>query len=129
MNTWIGLDHALDSKRFHTRWRSWMRRHFSSTSFAILVNGNDKGQFKATKGFRQGDSLSPFLFTTTVGILSSMLIRVGENGILEGFFIKTCSQPYKSCPLGPKKTLTTLKRVYKVKRSLYLYSTRNFPPI
>ena len=103
MNTWIGLDHALDSKRFHTRWRSWMRTRFSSTSFAILVNGNDKGRFKATKGFGQGDSLSPFLFTTTVGILSSMLIRVGENGILEGFFIKTCPQPCRYCPLLTQK--------------------------
>ena len=29
---------------------------------------------------------------------------------------------------GPKGVLKTLKRVYKVMRSLYLYSVRNFPP-
>ena len=29
---------------------------------------------------------------------------------------------------NPKGALTTLKRVYRVKRSPYLYSVRNFPP-
>ena len=30
---------------------------------------------------------------------------------------------------GPKEVLTALKRVYKVKRSPYLYSPETFPPI
>ena len=40
-----------------------MRGCLSSTSFSVLVNENAKGCFKATIGLRQGDPLSPLLFT------------------------------------------------------------------
>ena len=40
-----------------------MRGCLSSVSYAILVNGNAKGCVKATRGLRQGDPLSHFLFT------------------------------------------------------------------
>ena len=33
---------------------------------------------------------------------------------------------HKLVCFGPKRTLTTLKRVYLVKRNLYIYSVRNF---
>ena len=40
---WGFLDHVLERKGFSTKWRSWMRGCLSSTSFAVLVNGNAKG--------------------------------------------------------------------------------------
>ncbi|RVW76917.1 hypothetical protein CK203_051555 [Vitis vinifera] len=43
---WGFLDHVLQRKGFSQKWRSWMRGCLSSSSFAILVNGNAKGWVK-----------------------------------------------------------------------------------
>ena len=64
-----------------------MRGCLSSTSFAILVNGNAKGWVKAIRGLRQRDPLSPFLFTLVADVLSKMMIRVQEIGLTEGFIV------------------------------------------
>ena len=52
-----------------------------------LVNGNAKGWVKASRGLRQGDPLSPFLFTLVANVLSRLMIRAEETGIIEGFFV------------------------------------------
>ncbi|KAJ9687808.1 hypothetical protein PVL29_013851 [Vitis rotundifolia] len=72
-------------KGFSPRWRKWMRGCLSSVSFAVLVNGNAKGWVKASRGLRQGDPLSPFLFTLVADVLSRMLLRAEERNALEGF--------------------------------------------
>ncbi|RVW24881.1 putative mitochondrial protein [Vitis vinifera] len=81
---WEFLDHVLERKGFSLRWRSWMRGCLSSTTFAILVNGNAKGWVKAIRGLRQGDPLSPFLFTIVVDVLSRLVVRAEERGLIEG---------------------------------------------
>ena len=83
---WGFLDHVLQRKRFSQKWRSWMRGCLSSSSCAILVNGNAKGWVKASRGLRQGDPLSPFLFLVA-DVLSRLMIRAEETGITEGFFV------------------------------------------
>ena len=65
-----------------------MRGCLSSTSFAILVNGSTKGWVKASRGLRQGDPLSPFLFTLVVDILSRFIFRAEERGLIEGFLVE-----------------------------------------
>ncbi|RVW66522.1 putative ribonuclease H protein [Vitis vinifera] len=44
-----------------------------------------KGWVKASRGLRQGDPLSPFLFTLVADVLSRMLMRAEERNMMEGF--------------------------------------------
>ncbi|RVW59648.1 hypothetical protein CK203_103280 [Vitis vinifera] len=46
-----------------------------------------KGWVKATRGLRQRDPLSPFLFTLVSDVLSRMMIRAEETGLIEGFIV------------------------------------------
>ena len=64
-----------------------MRGCLSLVSYAILVNGNAKGWVKAYRGLRQGDPLSPFLFSIVANMLSRMLLRDEERSMLEGFSV------------------------------------------
>ena len=64
-----------------------MKGCLSSMSFSILVDGNAKGWIKTTRGLRQGDPLSLFLFTIVADALSRMMIRVEERGLFEGFTV------------------------------------------
>ena len=58
-----------------------------SASFVILVNGNAKGWVKAFKDLRQGDLLSPFLFTIVADVLSRLIVRGEERGVFVGFLV------------------------------------------
>ncbi|RVW94050.1 putative ribonuclease H protein [Vitis vinifera] len=89
---WGFLDHVLQRKGFSQKWRSWIRGCLSSSSFAILVNGNAKGWVKASRGLRQGDPLCPFLFTLVADVLSRLLFRAEETGLTEGFSVGRIGQ-------------------------------------
>lgn len=96
---WSFLHHALEMKGFSFRWRSWMEGCLSSTNFAMLMNGSAKECFKASKGLRQGNPLSPFLFTIATNILNRLLLRAKESNVLEGFLVVRIGVEYLICNL------------------------------
>ena len=81
MRIGVFLEHVLERKGFSSKWRSWMRGCLSSTSLVVLVNGSAKSWVKASRGLRQGDPLTPFLFTLVVDVLSGLMFKAEEKGL------------------------------------------------
>ena len=51
----------------------------SSVSYSILVNGESQANIKPSRGIRQGDPLSPYLF---------LLCSKGLNGLIKKFVVE-----------------------------------------
>ncbi|KAM0963163.1 hypothetical protein ACFX2A_022668 [Malus domestica] len=84
---WRFLDEVLQRKSFGNRWRKWMQGCLSSANFSVLINGRPRGKFQASRGLRQGDPLSPFLFTLVVDVLSRLMEKAQENHLIKGLCI------------------------------------------
>ena len=50
-----------------------------------MINGKPIGKFKATRGLRQGDPLSSFLFTLVSDVLSRFLEKAQQLNLIHGF--------------------------------------------
>lgn len=78
---WDFLFEALYLFGFPERMIAWIRECVSTPSYSVIVNGEAVGFFKGEKGLRQGDPLSPYLFTIVMQVLSIILRkRIEEDG-------------------------------------------------
>ncbi|KAL4195044.1 hypothetical protein AMTRI_Chr05g62580 [Amborella trichopoda] len=71
--------------KFGVKWRRWIRGCLSLAYFSVLVNRSSKWFFKSSRGLRQRDPLSPFLFTLVAKGFSLMLKRIEPRSKFNGF--------------------------------------------
>ncbi|GJS19991.1 RNA-directed DNA polymerase, eukaryota [Tanacetum coccineum] len=84
---WDYLDVVLANFGFGLKWRSWIQGCLNSAMGSILVNGSPTSEFKFSKGLKQGDPLSPFLFIMIMESLHLSFNNVVNAGLYKGIQI------------------------------------------
>ena len=66
----------------------WIEWCISTATFFVLVNGSLEVFFGSSRGLRQGDPLSPYLFVLGMEALSLMIDQVAEGGYISEYIFK-----------------------------------------
>ena len=78
---------------FDDKWCALVMKCFTTVSYSVRINGKPKGHIIPSRGIRQGDPLSPYLFLLCTEGLYTLIKREVENGSLGGVAV---------CHRGPK---------------------------
>ncbi|KAL0294292.1 UNVERIFIED_CONTAM: hypothetical protein Sradi_6894300 [Sesamum radiatum] len=78
---WDFLLETLKIFKFPHRFVTWMEQCVTTAAFSIALNGQLHGFFKGSKGIRQGDPSSPYLFVLVMELFHVLLqLRVQTEG-------------------------------------------------
>eukprot|EP00253_Pinus_taeda_P035653 PITA_35653 len=86
------LEVVLNAFGFCRTWIKWIMALIKSPRYSILVNGAPSTPFAPSRGIRQGDPLSPFLFIILLEGLSRTIAKKKAEGKIKGL------QPIRSLP-------------------------------
>ena len=92
---WAYLEAIMGKMGFDQKWVSLIMECISTVSYSILINGEPSPVIHPTRGLRQGDPLSPFLFLICSEGLHSLLHQAAEANQIRGVSI---------CKRGPRLT-------------------------
>uniref|UniRef100_A0A803NLR5 RNase H type-1 domain-containing protein n=1 Tax=Cannabis sativa TaxID=3483 RepID=A0A803NLR5_CANSA len=104
--------------------KAYDRLEWGSVSFSIVHGGHEIGPIEASRGIRQGDPLSPYLFILYVEGFSSLLRSYEQSGLLTGCKI-ACQAPIISHMLIADDNYiyykATKKEAYNIKELLHTF--------
>ena len=78
------MKETLEAYGFHEEWVQWIMNITSTPFFSILLNGAPTKKLQHSRGIRQGDPLSPFLFILMVEGLSRVIKEKVEKREFRG---------------------------------------------
>ena len=92
---WSYMEKVLIKMGFHDRWVKLMMVCITTAFYSILIDGEPHGHITPTRGLRQGDPQSPYLFLMCTEGLHGLINKAATNGVIQGVSF---------CQNGPKLT-------------------------
>lgn len=90
---WNFLKGTLTALGFSSTWVNLIQLCVTTVTYNILVNGQSVGTVIPTRGIRQGDPLSPYLFIVCAEVLSLLLQRKEARGSIHGVRVARGAPP------------------------------------
>ncbi|KAH1031000.1 hypothetical protein J1N35_043174 [Gossypium stocksii] len=81
---WRFVESIMKKLGFDSSWVDSLMRCISTVSYSVVFNGSKGELFYPTRGLRQGDPLSPFLFLFCGEGLSSLIKQAIKRKVLKG---------------------------------------------
>ena len=81
---WACLKGIMEKLGIHRRMVEVVMRCVCTVTYSIRINGQPKGRIIPSRGLRQGDPLSPYLFLLCAEGLSGLLRQQVESGSIKG---------------------------------------------
>ncbi|KAK1422577.1 hypothetical protein QVD17_17860 [Tagetes erecta] len=81
---WQFIDSILLQMNFPKRWRSWVMGILKSSKASVLINGSPTKEFYYSRGVRQGDPLSPFIFLVVMEAFNWVMNKASSIGLFRG---------------------------------------------
>jgi ribonuclease HI len=81
---WGFLEETMKRLGFAPQWIRLIMMCVSTVRYSVVVNGEPCGSIAPSRGLRQGDPISPYLFLLCAEVLSSMLTQANREGSLMG---------------------------------------------
>ncbi|KAG7586565.1 Ribonuclease H domain [Arabidopsis thaliana x Arabidopsis arenosa] len=82
---WIYIEAMLRRLGFADQWCRWVMKCITSVSYSVLLNGSPTKKIIPSRGLRQGDPLSPYLYLICTEGLSSLLTHAMQSNLIHGF--------------------------------------------
>jgi hypothetical protein len=77
---WVFLKKMMKKLGFNDRWINWVMICARSVRFTIRINGHNHDPLTPSRGLRQGDPLSPYLFHLIGEALTCILKKCNRKG-------------------------------------------------
>uniref|UniRef100_A0A2N9I4W7 Reverse transcriptase domain-containing protein n=1 Tax=Fagus sylvatica TaxID=28930 RepID=A0A2N9I4W7_FAGSY len=84
---WSYLKAVMLKMGFDCRWVDLMMECISIVSYSILLNGTPTGHIIPSRGLRQGDPLSPYLFLICAEGFTSLIRKAENQKLIQGISI------------------------------------------
>ena len=76
---WVFLQQIMLKLGIDERWVRLAMETIHTASYSILINGEPKGYITPSRGIKQGNPLSPYLFLLCAKSLSSFIRKATES--------------------------------------------------